>query len=414
MSVVAVTIGLAAAALAAACAAGDGAVLAVDAETEPPSRLASLLSARELTHRALVFARVCAHLVAGAAFATALGLADRPLPLAALLAAAVALLLATLCEVAARSVGEAAGARLLTRLSPVLVATRDVTRPAVATLRRLDAALLRGLPPPPPAEETREETTEQFRRVVAAEPQVSAQARTLLDGVFSLSETEVREVMVPRVDVVGIEAGTPWSELLDRVRSAGHSRYPVYEETIDELRGILYAKDLLPFIAAGEEPADGWESLVRAATFIPTTKALDDQLGDFQANGTHLAVVVDEFGGIAGLVTIEDVLEQVVGEIRDERDEEEEADIVARDGRRFWVSGRVSLDELAEVTEHRFEAEDVTTVGGLVYATLGRVPRAGESLVLDGFRVVVEKVVGPRIRRVYFERLETLVGRDAE
>jgi putative hemolysin len=414
MSLAPTLLGLAAAAFAAACAAGDGAVLALDGESEPPSDAASLLSARELTHRALVVARLFAHLVAGAAFAVALGLDDGVE--AGELAALVAIVLgvALLAEVVARLLGEAAGARLLGALSPVLVATRAAVRPAVAVLQRVDAALLRRLPAARSAEELREETTEQFRRVVAAEPQVSAEARSLLDGVFSLGETEVREVMVPRVDAVAIEWGTPWSEVLDRVRSAGHSRYPVYEESIDDVRGILYAKDLLPSVAAGSEPEAGWESLVLAATFIPTTKRLDHLLAEFQATNTHLAIVVDEFGGVAGLVTIEDILEQIVGEIRDERDEEEVADIVARDGRRFWVSGRLTLDELSEVTEHAFEAEDVTTVGGLVYATLGRVPRAGETLTLQGFRVVVEKVVGRRIRRVYFERLESLAGRQAD
>jgi putative hemolysin len=414
MSLAPTLVGVAAAAFAAACAAGDGAVLALDGESEPPSDAAALLSARELTHRALVVARLCAHLVAGAAFAVALGLDERiaagPLALLVVLVLGVALL----AEVVARLMGEAAGGRLLGALSPVLVATSTAVRPAVAVLQRMDAALLRRLPAARSAEELRVETTEQFRRVVAAEPQVSAEARSLLDGVFSLGETEVREVMVPRVDLVAIEAGAPWSEVLDRVRSAGHSRYPVYEESVDEVRGILYAKDLLPAVSAGREPEGGWESLVRPAAFIPTTKRLDHLLTEFQTTNSHLAIVVDEFGGVAGLVTIEDILEQIVGEIRDERDEEEEADVVARDGRRFWVSGRVTLDELSEVTEHSFEAEDVTTVGGLIYATLGRVPRAGEALTLHGFRVVVEKVVGRRIRRVYFERLESLAGRQAD
>ena len=414
MSLAPTIVALAATSFAALCAAGDGAILALDGDGEPPSRAASLLAARELTHRALVVARICAHLVAGMAFALALDVGSRPSAIGLVMLIAIVLANALVVEVVARLVGDAAGARLLGAMAPLLVATRSAFRTAATLLQRTDAALLRRLPPAASTEEMREETTEQFRRVVAAEPQVSADARTLLDGVFSLGETEVREVMVPRVDVVAIEWGAPWSELLDRVRSAGHSRYPVYEESVDEVRGILYAKDLLAAVAAGQEPADGWETLVRPATFIPTTKCLDDLLAEFQATGGHLAIVVDEFGGVAGLVTIEDVLEQIVGEIRDERDEEEEADIVAREGRRFWISGRVTLDELSEVTDHSFEVEDVTTVGGLVYATLGRVPRAGESLTLDGFRIVVEKVSGRRIRRVYFERLETLATRESE
>jgi CBS domain containing-hemolysin-like protein len=147
--------------------------------------------------------------------------------------------------------------------------------------------------------------------------------------------------------------------------------------------------------------------------FIPTTKMIDDQLRDFKASRTHIAIVVDEYGGTAGLVTIEDVLEEIVGDIRDEYDVEE-PEIEQRDGRRYWVSGRVSLDELSEAIGHQFTSDDVTTVGGLVYERLGRVPRAGEEFALDGFRVVVERVVRRKVERVYFERVEALSGRPAE
>jgi CBS domain containing-hemolysin-like protein len=213
--------------------------------------------------------------------------------------------------------------------------------------------------------------------------------------------------MVPRVDVVAIERGAPWSEVVDRVRSSEHSRLPVYIETIDEIVGVLYAKDLLPSVVDGEPPAGGWEPLVRPATIIPTTKRVDEQLRDFRASRSHMAVVVDEYGGTAGIVTIEDVLEEIVGEIRDEHDVEEQP--IEREGdRRFWVSARVTLDELSDVLGHDFRHEEVSTVGGLVYELLGRVPRAGEQLTIGPFRVIVERVVRRQIRRVYFERLETV------
>jgi CBS domain containing-hemolysin-like protein len=176
--------------------------------------------------------------------------------------------------------------------------------------------------------------------------------------------------------------------------------------------GILYAKDLLRPIIEGAPPPGGWTALVRPATFIPEGKTIDAQLRDFKASRTHIAIVVDEYGGTAGLVTIEDILEEIVGEIRDEHDREEQP-IEAEDGRRFWVAGRVTLDDLSEALGHRFEREDVTTVGGLIFNLLGRVPRAGEELTLDGFRVVVERVVRRRIDRVYFERLEQLAERPA-
>jgi CBS domain containing-hemolysin-like protein len=200
---------------------------------------------------------------------------------------------------------------------------------------------------------------------------------------------------------------------VDRVRSSAHSRVPVYEDTIDEIVGVIYAKDLLPAVIAGEAPVPGWESLVRPATFIPATKRADDQLRDFRQSGSHLAVVVDEYGGTEGIVTIEDLLEEIVGEIRDERDEEE-ADVEAHDGRRYWVSARVTLDELSQILGVRIEHEEVSTAGGLIYELLGRVPRNGETLTLAGFRVVVERVVRRKIQRLYFERLPEPESEDGD
>jgi CBS domain containing-hemolysin-like protein len=212
--------------------------------------------------------------------------------------------------------------------------------------------------------------------------------------------------MVPRVDIVGIDAATPWSEVLDRIRSSEHARFPVFRETLDGATGILYAKDVLPAIVADEEePAAGWLSLVRPAAFIPTSKRIDAQLREFQATRTHIAIVSDEYGGTAGLVTIEDILEEIVGEIRDEYDIEEPP--IEQEGlTRFWVSGSLTIDELSERVNVDFGIDDVTTVGGLVYALFGRVPRSGDSLVRAGVRVVVERVRRRRIERVYFERLE--------
>jgi CBS domain containing-hemolysin-like protein len=177
----------------------------------------------------------------------------------------------------------------------------------------------------------------------------------------------------------------------------------VYDDTLDNIVGILYAKDLLPFVIDDDEPIIGWQSLTRPATYIPTSKPIDDQLREFKSSRSHIAIVSDEFGGTAGLVTIEDVLEEIVGEIRDEYDDEDPP--IEREGdARFWVSGRLALDELTELLEQEFAEEGVTTVGGLVYEAFGRVPRAGESVVIGAYRMVVEQVRGRRISRVYFER----------
>ena len=414
MSEGAIVVAVAAAAASAICAAADGALLTMDAqESGDHPRLSALYADRERVHRTLAFARVVALLAAGAAAAVAAGLSDRAPAGAITLGAALALLFVTVAESAARSLGAQLGPPLLRRLAPFVRGVEVVLAPAVWLAGRTDGALHRLVPPPPRDDEEREATAEQFRQVVAAEAYVSRDEEALLQGVFSLGDTEVQEVMVPRVDIVGIEQATPWSEVVDRVRSSEHARFPVYQETIDEVVGILYAKDLLPAVLAGEPPAGGWPELVRPAVFIPTTKMIDDQLRDFKASRTHIAIVVDEYGGTAGLVTIEDVLEEIVGDIRDEYDIEE-PEIEQRDGRRYWVSGRVSLDELSDALGHEFTSEDVTTVGGLVYERLGRVPRAGEEFTLDGFRVVVERVVRRKVERVYFERVEALSGRPAE
>ncbi len=365
------------------------------ADGEPPA------PANERAHRVLAFARLLGHLCVGAA----LGLAARGAGAAGILAAiAGSLLVVFVAETAARAVGEARGERVLRPLRPVVRLLELLLLPVDRLAAAVDRPLARSLPSPKTEELAREATAEQFRQVVAAEAEVTRDEALLLRGVFSLTETEVHEVMVPRVDVVGIAADTPWSEVLDRVRSAEHSRFPVYEETLDEVIGLLHAKDLLPAIVADDEPAGGWLTLLRPPSFIPRTKTIADQLRDFRSSQSHIAIVADEFGGMAGVVTIEDILEEIVGEIRDENDEEE-PEFESDGERRYWVSARLTLEELSERLGTDLEREGITTVGGLVYDHLGRVPRPGETFALAGFRVVVERVVRRKVRRVYFERL---------
>jgi putative hemolysin len=366
---------------------------------EPPSSRA----VRDRAHRSLSLARLVSLLLSGAA----VWLVIRDLDTHAERVAwgiVAALVVVCVVEGIARSIGDSLGSAALRPLRPIERLLRLPVAPVVVLGARIDALLERAMPPHEDHGETRAATAEQFREIVSADAEVTRQERVLLDGVFTLRETAVREVMVPRVEVIAIDRETPWSEVVDRLRSTGHARLPVFKEEIDEIVGILYAKDLLPSIVAGEEPAEGWVASVRPAIFIPATKTLDAQLRDFKSSGTHIAVVTDEYGGTAGIVTIEDILEEIVGEIRDEHDEEDSE--LEREGNdRFWVSGRLSIDDLSEATRHNFASDDVTTVGGLVYARLGRVPRSGETFILDGFRVVVERVVRRRIVRVYFERL---------
>lgn len=397
-------IALAAATLAALCAFADGALLGLDAD-EPPSdaRMRALLDRRERAHRALAFGRIVAQLVSGAATTVAL-LATGWLPAAwatpGVVVAGIALLGIT--EVGARAAGDVAGTRGLARIAGIVEAIEWIGAPVVTFGRWADDALMALLPPPTPDDEDHEDAVERFREVVAAEADVTPQEEVLIHGVFSLGDTKVASIMVPRVDIVGLEKDTPWSEVVDRVRSARHSRLVVYDGTLDEVVGILYAKDLLPALLADEEPADGWRSLVKPAPFIPESKTVEAQLREFRSSHRHLAIVADEFGGTAGLVTLEDVLELIIGDIQDEGDAEL-PEVERGEGGRLWVAATVTLERLSELTDHDWTRGDVATIGGLVMEILGRVPKPGEAIVLDGYRLVVERVVRRRVERVYLE-----------
>ncbi|MDH5643405.1 MAG: hemolysin family protein [Gemmatimonadota bacterium] len=230
--------------------------------------------------------------------------------------------------------------------------------------------------------------------------------RDLVYGIHSLADSTVEEIMTPRLDIEALDEMVSWSDVVESVKRVGHARFPIYKETLDHITGILYAKDLVPAVAGVAPIPARWQDLVRPVEFVPESKSLAEQLRDFQRGPAHLAVVVDEFGGTAGLVTLEDILEEVVGEIHDEYDEEEQPPIVREGDDKFWVDGGLPLDELSTLLEKNLEKEDINTVGGLIYSELGRVPNPGDEFSLGGYRVVVERVVRRRVRRVYFERLQ--------
>jgi len=228
--------------------------------------------------------------------------------------------------------------------------------------------------------------------------------RDMLLGLFSLADTTVAEVMTPRIDVVAVDSSASREEVVATLRSSEHARLLVYDGDPDAVTGVLFAKDMLAQAAAGEAQPAPWQTLIRPAAFVPEGKTLDRQLRDFQRGPSHLAVVVDEFGGTAGLVTLEDVLEQIVGEIQDEYDTEEVAPI-QRDDSQLRVEGSVPLSELESVLGHTFGREDVSTVGGLVLAEFGRVPKSGESFDLDGFHFVVDQITRRRVRRISVQQV---------
>jgi CBS domain containing-hemolysin-like protein len=219
-------------------------------------------------------------------------------------------------------------------------------------------------------------------------------------GVFSLKEMTVAEVMTPRIDIVTVHQEALDDEVFHTLRHSEHARLLVIDGPADAVVGVIYAKDVLMRLADDTPSREAWQSWIRPAAFVPEGKTLERQLRDFQRGPAHIAVVVDEYGGTAGIVTLEDILEQIVGEIQDEYDVDEVTPLEHHADGHWTVQGGVPLAVLEAEIDHDFAREDVATVGGLALAELGHVPRAGERFVLDRWRFVVELVIRRRVRRV--------------
>ncbi|HEY7254864.1 MAG TPA: hemolysin family protein [Methylomirabilota bacterium] len=260
------------------------------------------------------------------------------------------------------------------------------------TVRLVGSERRRGQP------EISEEELRTLVDVGAREGVVERSEREMIHKVFELEDTLVREVMVPRPDMFCLDVTTEPAQLLPLLREQLHSRVPVYEDTVDQIVGVLYTKDLLPYLAG--LPADfSLRPHLHPPYFVPGSKRADALLREFQAKKLHLAVVVDEYGGTAGLVTLEDLLEELVGEIRDEYDEDER--LIQRVApRSFRVSGRLAIDELNTATGLQIPDDTFDTVGGWVLDLFGRVPHKGEKTEADGVRVAVEKVERTRVLEV--------------
>jgi magnesium and cobalt transporter len=223
-------------------------------------------------------------------------------------------------------------------------------------------------------------------------------------GLFTLAETTVAEIMTPRIDIVAVDTPAAADDVVETLRQSEYARLLVFDGTPDEVVGILYAKDVLS-ARLHEGASIEWHGLIRPATFVPVGKRLDRQLQEFQLSHHHMAVVVDEHGGTAGIVTLEDILEEIVGEIQDEHDADEVAEITEVDASTWLVEGVTPLADLEALVGQDFGREDVSTVGGLVMAEFGRVPSARESLHLAGYRLTVNQMVGRRVQRVLVYRL---------
>ena len=226
-------------------------------------------------------------------------------------------------------------------------------------------------------------------REAQAEGLIDADALSMIEGVFQVGELCARDILVPRAQIDWIDINLPLSELIKTVIEAAHSRFPVFEGSRDNVIGILLAKDLLRHVTEKDFQIRDW---LRPAVFIPESKRLSVLLRDFKDNRNHLAVVVDEYSGIAGIITIEDVLEQIVGDIEDEHDIDEEADnIISLDNGDIRVKGITELEQLNEALGTKFAVEDIETVPGLVVQRLGRVPKIGELITIDGIEFEVRR-----------------------
>ncbi|NNF56792.1 MAG: HlyC/CorC family transporter [Rhodothermaceae bacterium] len=253
-----------------------------------------------------------------------------------------------------------------------------------------------------PAERLSTEDIKTMADVGEAHGTLEEDERALIHSILEFGETMVREVMVSRVDMIALPETATLEEALALIRKCGHSRVPLYRDHLDHILGVVYAKDLLPYLGNGLADAPVWEALARQPRFVPVSKTLDDMLTDFQEHNTHMAIVVDEYGGTAGLVTLEDLLEEVVGEIRDELDEPEESLVhpVAPDAWR--ADARIDLDDLADEIDTALATDefDFETLGGLIFHLTGEVPQPGDEVTHGRLRLRVEEIDQNRIKQV--------------
>jgi len=298
--------------------------------------------------------------------------------------------------------------RVLEVLLPSFTAIARVLQPLTALLVRLGVVRReRAALPSPEAEEQPGEATQAYIEAGAQEGLIEGDERRLIQSIVEFGDTLVREVMTPRPDIVAIRSEATLDELRSLLRDQAYSRIPVFKENLDNVLGIVFVKDLIQLTGAEERPIP---SLMRPAHFVPETKPVADLLKEFQRKQVQIAIVVDEYGGTAGLVTLEDVLEEIVGEIRDEYDEESEPVTDEGDGV-FVFSGKVDIDELGDRLGVEIAREGFETVGGYLLARLGRVPAVGEQIDVDALAVEVLEAERRRVTKVRVHKRETVPDR---
>ncbi len=242
-----------------------------------------------------------------------------------------------------------------------------------------------------------------------------AEEEEMLESLVEFRSTLVREVMVPRPDIVAVPSGADLRSILDITLESGYSRLPVYSETVDEIKGILYVKDLLGLLrdyTANNPPTFDLTSLARQPLYVPEAKKVDELLKEMRTRRVQMAVVVDEYGGTAGLVTVEDLLEEIVGEIQDEYDVEE-PDIQPTEAGGYLVDARTGVAEVNELFNVHWDSDEYDTIGGLVFDRLGRIPVIGDEIALDGVQIQVRSTEGRRLRQLYLVRVSGDSSEDA-
>jgi len=289
------------------------------------------------------------------------------------------------------------------RVAPILIAVHRSIGPLAAVLVRVANAIMpgRGLPQGPLATE---DEIRAMAEVASEEAAIEEDEKDLIHSIFEFGDTLVREVMVPRPDMVCVPVDSGLRNVLDVILRHGYSRIPVYRGELDEIVGVVYAKDVLRHLHAGKEnvPLD---SIMREAYFVPETKKLSELLREMQQRRVHIALVTDEYGSVAGLVTIEDLLEEIVGEIADEYDREE-PQLEPVDDHTYRVNGRLSIDDVNDLLDVNLPHDEWDTVAGLMYGLLGAVPTQGETVSYDNLVFTAEKVQGRRISKVLIKRRE--------
>jgi gliding motility-associated protein GldE len=237
---------------------------------------------------------------------------------------------------------------------------------------------------------------------------IEEEEHELIHGLVSFKSITVREVMTPRVDIKSVSLENTFSELMALITESGHSRIPLYENSLDNIVGIIYAKDLLPYIKSSNVKKEiSLKEIARDALFVPESKLISDLLHEFQEMNMHIGIVVDEYGGTAGLVSLEDILEEIVGEIRDEYDQEEN-EITKLNETSYMVLGKVLIDELNELLTEDFSSEndDYDTVGGFIFNHFGTIPEEGDNFVHQNYSFTVKEINNKRINKVLVEKIQ--------